>query len=342
MSEINANDSRYLNGMNNLKPNAHLACIYKSRQEWELFASAFVKSGLEKGEKCCYIFDTHTARQVRDLLKKYGVNTTEAEASGKLVLWHGNKVYFEDGHFSPDKIAEFLVKETGKARAEGYSAFRITREMEWILQRFPGSESVLEYETKLNLDPSTNYPYLLVCQYEHDKYTPQFIKDLILTHPVLILNNQICANFYFTTPERQGNKESSQTDVQAWLKNVESENSKNRGIQATIMTLLTAVKKSNYIVLVVNDKGRYVDVNQAALEFFECRREELLGRAVWEVAPAEIVERQQAKNISLFDPQVIEEKCLVHGKNKILRLEIVPVTLGNDRFMYALGQDATP
>jgi len=38
-------------------------------------------------------------------------------------------------------------------------------------------------------------------------------------------------------------------------------------------------------VMVVDEDGRYLEANKAALDFLECSREELLGKVVWDWAP---------------------------------------------------------
>ena len=55
-----------------------------------------------------------------------------------------------EGVFDPDGMICLLEKETRRALDEGYSALRLTGEMSWALQGLPGSERLMEYESKLN------------------------------------------------------------------------------------------------------------------------------------------------------------------------------------------------
>ena len=115
----NEKEPQLFEELKRLKPHESPCLIYETNQEWQAFVSAFIKTGLLRGEKCCYIFDTHSARQVRDALRDGGVNVAEAEASGCLIIKHGNKVNLKDDAFDTDNFISHCAAETEKALREG-------------------------------------------------------------------------------------------------------------------------------------------------------------------------------------------------------------------------------
>jgi len=95
-----------------LKPHDHLCLIYETHEEWRDAVIPFIEIGLKKGEKCVYVVDAHTAEQVRQYLHEEGVDVTEKEASGQLVILHETGAYTRKDSFDPDRMIQLLITET--------------------------------------------------------------------------------------------------------------------------------------------------------------------------------------------------------------------------------------
>jgi PAS domain S-box-containing protein len=222
----NANEQKIrklTQALKSLKPHDHLCLIYESHEEWRDAVISFIKIGLKKGEKCVYIVDAHTAEQVRQYLHEEGVDVTEKEASGQLVILHETEAYTRKGSFDPDRMIQLLITETKKALKEGYPALRVTGEMTWVLKGLPGYDKILEYEAKMNRDLFPKYPCLAICQYERWKFDPEIIKGVVMTHPLLIRGYHVYRNFYYIPPEEFLNKKRAEREVQHLLNNIERE-----------------------------------------------------------------------------------------------------------------------
>ena len=64
----------------------------------------------------------------------------------------------------------------------------------------PGCDRLIEYETLLNHLP--RYSKLVVlCQYHYSRFGVPCIHDILRTHPVAILGDQVCPNPYYDPPE---------------------------------------------------------------------------------------------------------------------------------------------
>ncbi len=94
-------------------------------------------------------------------------------------------------------------------------------------------------------------------------------------------------------------------------------------------------------ILVVDEKGRYLDANRAALQFLECDLPTLRKRTVWDFAPSEQVDRQRREHAPFFGRRTVETEYLIHGKIKTLTLNVVPMELPKGRILYGIGQDIT-
>ncbi|HBE44304.1 MAG TPA: hypothetical protein DDW17_02325, partial [Deltaproteobacteria bacterium] len=274
--------------LQDLKPHDYLCLIYESHNEWKKTVIPFITIGLKNKEKCIYIGNTHTAREVRKQLKKEGIDAKKAEASGQLAILDERETYIKKGSFDPDlsacsaqagRMIKFLIRETNEALKEGYTASRVTGEMTWFLNGHPGSERLLEYESKLNRDFFPKYPCLGMCLYDRGKFDPEIIKGVILTHPYILIGNHIYRNLYYIPPEKYLRKDKGELEVDLFLKNIKKEHKILESLQDSEEQYRKLFEESvEGIVLADIDTGIIIDCNKALLKLVERERDEVIGK----------------------------------------------------------------
>jgi MEDS: MEthanogen/methylotroph, DcmR Sensory domain len=178
----------------------HLCLIYETQEEQFSAAIPFMKIGLDRGEKCLYIVDDNTAAMVINKMKEAGMDVEAAVDSGKLAIINKQAAYLKQGYFDPDWMISFLKRATDEAKVAGFSALRVTGEMTWVLGGDPDTEHLMEYEAKLNYFFPDN-DALALCQYNRNRFSPEIIKGVISTHPLVIYGGLVCRNFYYVPPD---------------------------------------------------------------------------------------------------------------------------------------------
>lgn len=116
--------------------------------------------------------------------------------SGQLSLITASDSYLKDGEFDPERMIRMLDLETEKAINEGFSALRVTGEMSWALRNCPGSGRLIEYEVKLN-DFIPERPIVALCQYDRRRFGADILRDVLRTHPIAVIGNEMYDNIYF-------------------------------------------------------------------------------------------------------------------------------------------------
>ncbi|HWG89438.1 MAG TPA: MEDS domain-containing protein [Candidatus Thermoplasmatota archaeon] len=192
----------------------HLCLIYHSREEQLAAAVPFIKAGLLVGERCVYIADDLTLSDVRAHLAAAGIRVDHEEGRGALLLLTKRDTYLRDGSFDPEGMISFLAEAEKQALADGFEGLRVTGEMTWALGGEHGNDRIIEYESKLNkYFPGSRA--LAICQYSKPRFSPEVLRDVLLTHPVAIVGERVCANPYFR-PEQAGRAGGPKEDV-AWM-----------------------------------------------------------------------------------------------------------------------------
>lgn len=94
-------------------------------------------------------------------------------------------------------------------------------------------------------------------------------------------------------------------------------------------------------ILVVDESGRYIDANSAALRFLECGRSELLGRRVWEFSPPGMADQHRREHRPFMARRTLETQYWVNGRVKTLLLNVIPLETEGGRVLYGIGHDIT-
>jgi hypothetical protein len=177
----------------------HMCLIYNTEEERKYVISKYLRSGILGGEKVAYLSDNVTKSEVNSWLAEIGVDLQIQNAATNFEILDAENVYCSDGYFSPDKMLESLKIFQREAAEKGYSCLRASGEMTWALKGIPGSEKLIEYESRLNNLVET-HPFVALCQYDALKFDGKTIFNVLKVHPYMIVKGDILTNPYYVKP----------------------------------------------------------------------------------------------------------------------------------------------
>lgn len=178
----------------------HICLIYSSEEERKYIISRFLERGLAGNERVAYFADNVDKTVVRDWLEELGVDISQGDVKRSFVLANTNQVYHPSGTFVPEEMLNTLKNFYLRSIEEEYSGARGTAEMEWAVKGIPGSERLMEYESKINLIVK-DYPITALCQYDVNKFDGATILECLKVHPYMIVKGQVVNNPYYIRPE---------------------------------------------------------------------------------------------------------------------------------------------
>jgi hypothetical protein len=185
----------------------HCCAIYHTEKEYDALSCEFVQQGVERGEKILYLAVLHSVEYLQKKLEAYGIDVEGLLAKGQLSIVTAQDTYLREATFDPDKMIEDVLKPAvAQALAEGYPALRATGEMTWVLTGHPGSERLIEYESKLN-DFYGSHRAFGLCQYKRAQFDSEVLIDVLHTHSRALVGTRICDNrkhYYVTEKQFMG------------------------------------------------------------------------------------------------------------------------------------------
>jgi PAS domain S-box-containing protein len=237
-----------------LKPGDHLCCIYKNDREHRALLTPFMRQGLDRGEKIIYVVDAHSAEQILSYLREDGLDVEDYLKNGQLNVLSVDESYMLEGVFDPDGMICLLEKETMRALDEGYSALRLTGEMSWTLRGLPGSERLMEYESKLNTFFSGN-KCLAICQYDKRRFESAILLEVLTTHPIAIIGTEVFDNYYYISPKELLYSDQETARLDNWLLNLKARKVIDQTLRESELMYRTLVENSCDVVYSITPDG---------------------------------------------------------------------------------------
>ncbi|MGE0702863.1 MAG: MEDS domain-containing protein [Vicinamibacterales bacterium] len=182
-----------------LSQGSHVCAVYTSPAEQAAATVRYIRSGIAAGERAMYIADDCSGAEIRERLGLEGIDVGAAEASGRLLLPTTRDRCLRDGQFVPSAMVEFLRDAQRDALASGCAGLRVTGEMTWTLGADVDSERLMDYEDGLNRwFPGSRSQ--AICQYNRSRFKPAVVRDVLRTHPIAVIAEQVCPNPFYEPP----------------------------------------------------------------------------------------------------------------------------------------------
>jgi PAS domain S-box-containing protein len=187
--------------LSKLKQGDHICLVYENAAEQLATVVLFIIEGIAREERCVYIIDDPNIEDaVVQALTAAGVDVVQERRRGSMRLLTSQSAYLRAGEFAPQAMLDWIRQMEIDALADGFSGLRLTAEPTWSFGSEPGCDRLIEYEALLNQLPTYSKSVFL-CQYHQSRFGMPCIHDILRTHPVAILGEQVCPNPYYEPPE---------------------------------------------------------------------------------------------------------------------------------------------
>ena len=179
----------------------HVCAFFSSAEEEHRVLRAFIKEGLDGGEKAIHIVDPRTRADYLARLAEGGIDVERVMGTGQLDVPVWEETYLCDDCFDQEAMLRLVEETLQTSVAAGYPRTRIVAHMEWALLDKPGGEYLLEYEARANqLLPKYHAP--AICAYDLTKFTASDVMDILRAHPMAIIGGVLRENPFYVPPDQ--------------------------------------------------------------------------------------------------------------------------------------------
>ncbi|HXG36661.1 MAG TPA: MEDS domain-containing protein, partial [Dehalococcoidia bacterium] len=177
----------------------HLCLFYNNPKEQLPVLVPFLAEGLRNGERCIYVTDDLTVDEMRLALEAHGIDVRQELELGSLCLWT-RREWRQPGELDSAKKAAQVREIIDSALKSGFKGVRFGVEMTWTLGPDIEVERLRHWEATINTIFTPDVPARIYCQYSRSRLSPDALLAGLNTHPVAVLEGEICANPYYEAP----------------------------------------------------------------------------------------------------------------------------------------------
>lgn len=178
-----------------LQANDHAALFYRNRAEQFAAAIPYIKTGLERNERCLYIASDNPVRTVIEALETAGIDVERETRDGRLTVASQAETYLKHGVFEPQAMIDGLTAEVERTLTLGFKTFRATGELAWAVSLPSALMRLHEYEAKL--DSIFPEAFIGLCQYNETSFRPDIISQMLRVHPKIVTRGRLVKNPFY-------------------------------------------------------------------------------------------------------------------------------------------------
>ena len=164
--ETEAGAEKLIHVLKDLRPTNHIIIMYETPEAKYNVLLNYVKLGLENGEAVAYIGSEESPSQIRDAMKRFGIDVEKYEKTGALCVLECNDFFIIDGKFDVAITINLLNKMYDEALTKGFKRYRIAGEMACFFEHKLTKELV-EYERAVHR--MFDIPIIGVCAYNSNE-----------------------------------------------------------------------------------------------------------------------------------------------------------------------------
>ena len=109
------------------------------------------------------------------------------------------ETYLKDGCFESERMFNMLEGVLKDATAN-FGRVRTCGDMTWALRDMPGTDELMEYESRVN-KLTAEHDCTLMCIYDVNKFSGRAVMDVLATHPMVVMGDRIYENPYYVEPQ---------------------------------------------------------------------------------------------------------------------------------------------
>jgi len=179
--------SEILEFVRRMKAKDHVVMFYSKPEDKRHVLFTYLKAGLDQGEAAAYVASEETPNEIKQAMKKFGIDVDSVEKSGALHVIDYKNWYIIGGKSSIPKTMELWKKLYNEAMAKGFKGLRITGETACFFNHGMVKELV-KYEKSLH--KVFELPMTGICAYDTNVVAKEgggeIYLDLIKAHSTVI------------------------------------------------------------------------------------------------------------------------------------------------------------
>ncbi len=250
--------AQYLPKIGDIAPGDHVSFFYRQGDKYRTVINQCILHAHALSFRVLFFSQTRSDEEIRLILTSGGIPDEDIGRYIKIFPRSDSEVHsiFKDIF----RTVTFLQNEIETARKEGYEGC-------FILREIVGVHKIRSTSRMIN-DMSGMEPLLesgrivLVCIYRASEFPAYVLKDVIRTHPKVIIGDEMFHNVFFIPPEESRGHDVDSVELSHWIRTMRELTLSEAALKAGRERYYDLVENSNDMIQSVAPDGRFLFVNR--------------------------------------------------------------------------------
>lgn len=182
-----------------LDSSAHVCAFFDSDDEHFAATLPYFAEGLSHGEQVVNICEKAGLPERVARMKSAGIPVEAAIEADQLKLYTPEETYLAEGAFDIAAMLSRVDTLLNEAKLSHFRFLRTCGDMSWALRTLTNTDALMEYEARLGY-LLRRHECTLMCAYDTRKFSRATFKDILSTHPQVLIGTTIVDNPYYVSP----------------------------------------------------------------------------------------------------------------------------------------------
>ncbi len=182
-----------------LDSTAHVCAFFDSDEELYSAILPYFAEGLSHGEQVVSICEKADQPERLDRMIAAGIAVAPAMEADQLKLFCPEETYLAEGAFDVASMLSRVDTLLDEAKSSHFRFLRTCGDMSWALGALTNTDALMEYEARLGF-LLRRHECTLMCAYDTRKFSRATFKDILSTHPQVLIGTTIVENPFYVSP----------------------------------------------------------------------------------------------------------------------------------------------
>lgn len=178
---------------------AHICAFFDSDDEHYSAILPYFAEGLAHGEQVVNIYEKEDHPAHLDRMRAAGIPVDDALSASQLRIFTPEETYLAQGGFDVRGMLTRVDALLDEAKTSRFGFLRTCADMSWALRSLFNTDSLMEYEARL-AGVVRRHQCTLMCAYDTRKFSRATFKDILSTHPQVLIGDTVVENPYYVSP----------------------------------------------------------------------------------------------------------------------------------------------
>jgi len=262
----------------------HIVSLYEGSQDKVDQLVPFLKSTLERDQKCLYFFTNPREKDsLGESFKKLGMNL-DFHINAEQMKYFPDSALLSSGRPEFKSILQLLKEEAAVGEKEGYSELSVAWDFTKYLKTEIYFKGLLELETELD-SLRLSLKIKVICQYDKETAPPTRLMEVLNRHRQVCFRHQIYENFsYIPDTGELSDYSLEEAGLDRYLENLDEwsrlQSSPAGGLDYRSTHFSELIEAVGMSVIFTDLYGTITSVNQATCEMYGYDSSELVGKHI--------------------------------------------------------------